>query len=154
MKASMALYAAKQYSYAFIVLKNVRVNFSIGQLVYNFLRKDFSSLLENINKIMLLSTRDELDQHELNEWIITFEISRIFSIVLDFIQSGNKRTFELIYDILDKILFIAYNDNLVLSWYVDKIIKNNLIYIPRNFVVCFITIASRKSNYRKIYSTS
>ena len=121
--SSMAFYAAKQYSYAFIVLKNVQVDFSIGQLVYNFLRKDFSSLLNNINKVMLISAREEFEQHELSEWIITIEIARIFSITLDFIQSGNEETFKLIYDILDKILYIAYDDNLVSYWLMIRLLK-------------------------------
>jgi len=121
--ASMAFYSSKQYSRAFIVLKDISVDFLVGQLVFDFIRKDFTSLLNNINNVMLISEFDEADSYNLSEWIITFEIARTFSIVLDFVQSGNNEAFTLVKSILNKIQIIAYEDNLVSYWLIIKLLK-------------------------------
>jgi len=121
--ASLSLYIAKQYSYAFITIKNVRFDFSIGQLIYSFIRKDFSSLTTKINEIMLSSQDNKLDQHNFNERVITFEIARVFAIIHDFIYSGNKEAFGKINEILNNILFFAYEDNLILYWLIIKLLK-------------------------------
>ena len=51
--SGMALYAAKQYSRAFIVLNNVNLDFVVGQIVIQFIKKDFNSLLQNVNQVFL-----------------------------------------------------------------------------------------------------
>jgi replicative superfamily II helicase len=121
--ASLSLYIAKQYSYSFIIIKNIHVDFTIGQIIYNFIRKDLNSLMIKINEVMLSSHDNEVDQHHFIERIITFEIARVFSIIHDFIYSGNKEAFSKINDILNNILIIAYEDNLILYWLIIRLLK-------------------------------
>lgn len=42
--SGMALYASKQFSRAFIVLNDVTADFVVGQMVINFIKKDFDLL--------------------------------------------------------------------------------------------------------------
>jgi len=49
--AGMSLYAAKQYSRAFITLKDVDVDFSVGQIIISFIKKDFTALIKKTNEV-------------------------------------------------------------------------------------------------------
>ena len=74
----MALYAAKQYSRAFIVLNNVNLDFVVGQIVIQFINKDFNSLLQNVNQVFFEPPNELSDIQSLDEWVISHEIARIF----------------------------------------------------------------------------
>lgn len=121
--SGMALYAAKQYSRAFIVLNNVNLDFVVGQIVIQFINKDFNSLLQNVNQVFFKSPNELYDIQSLDEWVISHEIARIFLIVVDFVQTGNQSSFVSINNIFDKLLSIATESNLISYWLIVRLLR-------------------------------
>ena len=121
--SGMALYAAKQYSRAFIVLNNVNLDFVVGQIVIQFIKKDFNSLLQNVNQVFFEPPNELSDIQSLDEWVISHEIARIFLMVVDFVQTGNQSNFVSIDNILDKLLSIATKSNLISYWLIVRLLK-------------------------------
>jgi DEAD/DEAH box helicase domain-containing protein len=121
--SGMALYAAKQYSRAFIVLNNVNLDFVVGQIVIQFINKDFNSLLQNVNQVFFEPPNELSDIQSLDEWVISHEIARIFLMVVDFVQTGNKSNFVSIDNIFDKLLSIATESNLISYWLIVRLLK-------------------------------
>lgn len=121
--SGMALYAAKQYSRAFIVLNNVNLDFVVGQIVIQFIKKDFNSLLQNVSQVFFEPPSELSDIQSLDEWVISHEIARIFLMVVDFVQTGNQSNFVSIDNILDKLLSIATESNLISYWLIVRLLK-------------------------------
>lgn len=121
--SGMALYASKQYSRAFIVLKNIDIDFTVGQIISTFIKKDFDSLLQMVNNMLVSEVPEQFEILELDEWIMSREIARCFYIILDYINTGNSEGFVLIDEILDKLLQIASEDNLTLYWMIIRLLK-------------------------------
>ncbi|EKP3810329.1 DEAD/DEAH box helicase, partial [Listeria monocytogenes] len=88
--SGMALYAAKQFSRSFIVLDNVNLDFSVGQMIILFLKKDFMSLIKMASSIFFIRETEELDIQEFDDWVISHEIARCFLIIIDFMYTGNE----------------------------------------------------------------
>ncbi len=121
--AGMALYAAKQYSRAFIVLKNINLDFDVGQVIIQFIKKDFNSLLKNASQIFFELPIELPDMQSLDEWAISHEIARIFLIIIDFVQTGNQSNFKIIDDIFNKLLYIATESNLISFWLIIRLLR-------------------------------
>lgn len=121
--AGMALYAAKQYSRAFIVLSDIDTDFSVGQMVIRFIKKDFGALLLTASNTFFVPPLESLDVRELDEWVISHEIARCFLIVSDFIHTGNHKNFIIINDIFAKLLVLATEGNLTLYWLILRLLK-------------------------------
>lgn len=125
--SGMALYAAKQYSRAFIVLNNVNLDFVVGQIVIQFIKKDFNSLLQNLSQVFFEPPDELSDIQSLDEWVISHEIARIFLMVVDFIQTGNQNNFDSIDNIFDKLLSIATESSLISYWLILRLLKIILV---------------------------
>jgi hypothetical protein len=121
--AGMALYAAKQYSRAFIVLKGINADFSVGQIIISFIKKDFESLINVANNIFFSSAPDQLDLLSFDEWVISHEVARCFYIIIDFIHTGNEENFILVNEILDTLKRLSSEDNLTLYWLIIRLLK-------------------------------
>lgn len=121
--AGMSLYAAKQYSRAFIVLHNVNVDFNVGQIVIKFIKKDFESMLQSVSNILFTQTPEQLDLHDFDEWVISHEIARCFLIVDDFIQTGNQDNIALVRDILENLLTLSSIGALTLYWLIIRLLR-------------------------------
>lgn len=121
--SGMALYAAKQYSRAFIVLNKVNLDFIVGQMVIQFIKKDFNSLLQNVSQVFFELPSELSDIQSLDEWVISHEIARIFLMVVDFIQTGNQSNFVSINSIFDKLLSIATESKLISYWLIVRLLK-------------------------------
>lgn len=121
--AGMALYAAKQYSRAFIVLKDINLDFSVGQLIIQFVKKDFNSLLKSTSKVFFEDFCELSDIQVLDEWVISHEIARIFMIITDYVQTGNKDDFTIIDDIFNKLLLVAVDSNLISFWLIIRLLR-------------------------------
>lgn len=121
--AGMALYAAKQYSRAFIVLKNINLDFDVGQIIIQFIKKDFNSLLQNVSRIFFATPIELPDMQSLDEWAISHEIARVFLIIIDFVQTGNQNNFKIIDDIFNKLLAIATEGNLISYWLIVRLLR-------------------------------
>ena len=77
--AGMALYAAKQYSRAFIVLNDIDTDFVVGQMIIRFIKKDFESLLQIASNVFFTQASDLWDLETLDEWVITHEICLLYT---------------------------------------------------------------------------
>ena len=121
--SGMALYAAKQYSRAFIVLNNVNLDFVVGQIVIQFIKKDFNSLMQDVSQIFFEPPNNLSDIQSLDEWVISHEIARIFLMVVDFIQTGNQSNFDSIESTFDKLLLIATESSLISYWLILRLLK-------------------------------
>ena len=120
--AGMSLFAAKQYSRAFITLQDVEVDFFVGQIIICYIKKDFSLLTQITNDVFFAAMPKE-DILEFDEWYIMREIARCFFIVIDYIQSGDKANWEMAYKILDELLVVAKEDGMTLYWLIIRLLK-------------------------------
>lgn len=111
--AGMALFAAKQYSRAFITLNDIDIDFSVGQIITSFIKKDFAALMKETNEVFFSPIPEEQDIRSLDEWIIAHEIARCFMIISDYIYSGNTAAFSAIDEILQKLLGVATEDRMI-----------------------------------------
>lgn len=121
--AGMSLYAAKQYSRAFIVLHNINIDFTIGQIIINFIKKDYESMLHIASNVLFTQAPEQLDLRDFDEWVISHEIARCFFIVMDFIYTGNQDNFSLIEDILEKLLALSSESALTLYWLIIRLLR-------------------------------
>lgn len=121
--AGMALYAAKQYSRAFIELNNIDADFNIGKIIISFIKKDFQSMLIIASDIFFSPAPVQSDILTFDEWVISHEVARCFFIVIDYIHTGNEENFVLINEILDKLLYLSFMDNLTLYWLITRLLK-------------------------------
>jgi len=121
--AGMALFAAKQFSRAFVALDRVDIDFTVGQIITSFIRKDFSSLTKWTNNAFFIDEPTDCDLLSLDELVISHEIARCFMIVTDYILSGEPTALKTINSILDKLLFITVEDNLTLYWLIIRLLK-------------------------------
>lgn len=121
--AGMALYSAKQYSRAFIVLNDIDADFDVGQMIISFLKKDFESLMNISSNVFFSSPPVQSDFRSFDEWVISHEVARCFFIIIDFIYTGYEEYFIFINDILEKLLRLSYEDNLTLYWLTIRLLK-------------------------------
>ncbi len=121
--AGMSLYASKQFSRAYIAIKHIGVDFVAGQIISDFIRKDFRSLVSNINRAWFSACSDETDLRVLDEWVIAHEIARCFMMLMDFVFSGNSDAFLRIDELLSELLAIAAEDILTLYWLIVRLLK-------------------------------
>ena len=121
--AGMALYASKQYSRAFIVLDDIDVDFTVGQIIINFIKKDFKLMLQIVSHALFTQTPEQLELRDFDEWVISHEIARCFLIIVDFIHTGNQENFTLIKDILEKLLALSSVSGLTLYWLIIRLLK-------------------------------
>lgn len=121
--AGMALYAAKQYSRAFIVLSGIDACFPVGKMVAKFIRMDFKSLLYYANSTFFSDPPKLSGVKDLSEWIISHEIARCFFIITDFVRTGNQEDFALTDGIFDKLLIIATENSLTFYWLIIRLLR-------------------------------
>lgn len=121
--AGMALYAAKQYSRAYIVLNDINSDFPVGQMVVGYIKKDFELLLQIASKTFFSEPSELFDVRELDEWVVSHEISRCFFQIIDFIHTGNQEKFVLTKDIFDRLLTLTTESNLTLYWLVVRLLR-------------------------------
>lgn len=121
--SGMALYAAKQYSRAFIVLNDIDADFIVGQMAIHFIKKDFEALSRSASSIFFGQPPEVLDIQSFDEWVISHEVAHCFLIVIDFIQTGNQEDYEIINDILVKLLTLTLDSNLTLYWLIIRLLK-------------------------------
>lgn len=122
--SGMSLFAAKQYSRAFIALKDVDVDFYVGQIIVSFIKKDFVLLSKITNDAFFTPIPNEpSDVFVFDEWYIAREISRCFFLVMDFIQSGDTEDMALPDKILNELLIITKDDCLTLYWIIIRLLK-------------------------------
>jgi replicative superfamily II helicase len=121
--AGMALYSAKQYSRAFIVMKNVSVDFDVGQIVASFISKNFYLLTSTANRMFFAAQPEEREILPTDIYILEHEIARCFMLISDYIFSGDKSNFIQVESILSALLAIATEDKLSFYWIIIRLLK-------------------------------
>jgi hypothetical protein len=121
--AGMSLFAAKQYSRAFVVLNRVDVDFTVGQIIISFIRKDLSRLIEQTNKAYFSAIPDDESIYAIDEWVISHEVARCFMVATHYVYSGNGNALTSIHELLDKLLDIASEDGMTLYWLIIRLLK-------------------------------
>ena len=121
--AGMALYASKQYSRAFIALKDVDADFVVGQIIICFIKKNFKQLNGIVSEAFFTEAPPNADIPTFDEWVISHEIARCFFIILSYMRTGDQNGFETISGVLDKILFLAKEDSFALYWLIIRLLK-------------------------------
>ena len=121
--AGMALYAAKQYSRAFIELNNIDADFDVGRAIIAYIKKDFQTLLNIASAMFFSPGPEQSDIRCFDEWVISHEIARCFFIIIDYIHTGNEENIVLVKGILDKLLLLSIEDNLTLYWLIIRLLK-------------------------------
>ncbi len=124
---SLAYYASFQYSKAFLLLKNLELESEAAKLFGLFLKKDFSTLLPLLSKVLLSGdyldiTISELDDpDEANTKIYLFIIARSFACLLEFIYSGNNDWLSSSKETLHDLLELLAVDEEPSMWWVVRI---------------------------------
>ena len=78
--ASLAYYSANQYSKSFIILNEIEQHCKDAIIIASFLKKDFSTLIININSVLLADKFNGITQEQdLFNSFISFLIAKIFS---------------------------------------------------------------------------
>lgn len=121
--SGMALYAAKQFSRAFIVLNDMDTDFIVGQMVIHFIKKNFESLLQSASSIFFGHPPELLDIQSFDEWVISHEVARCFLVVTDFIQTGNQEDYAIANGIFAKLLTLTLDSNLTSYWLIVRLLR-------------------------------
>lgn len=121
--AGLALYASKQYSRSFIVLSDISADFSTGQMIVLFLKKDFVALTNLSAKILVSPVPKLSDIIENDVWMISREIARCFLLVEDYTYSGVQDRFRKVDEILNNLMELAAIENLSLYWLLIRLLK-------------------------------
>lgn len=95
----------------------------MGQIIIQFIKKDFNLLLQNASQIFFKLPVELPNIQSLDEWAISHEIARVFLIIIDFVQTGNKDNFKMIDDIFNKLLSIANESNLISFWLIIRLLR-------------------------------
>lgn len=77
------------------MLLSINLDFSVEQLIIQFVKKDFNSLLKSTSKVFFEDFCELSDIQVLDEWVISHEVARIFMIITDYVQTGNKDDFTI-----------------------------------------------------------
>jgi len=120
--AGMALYAAKQFSRAFFVLKDINQSFSLGIMITCFVKKDFASLIRTSTDCFFSAPQKDADSSQIDQWLIEHEVARCFLVVSNFIYSGDHNEFNQIQTLLDKLILLASSNNLTLQWLIVSLL--------------------------------
>lgn len=92
--AGMSFYAAGHYSRAFVTLKDIEKQTEAAQAITAFLRKNNASLIEQLNKILLVNNWPDDNQLFLDQRAITVAIARALAFSLEFTATGTQTYLE------------------------------------------------------------
>ncbi|MCO6545986.1 MAG: DEAD/DEAH box helicase [Gilliamella sp.] len=122
--SSLSFYLASQYSKSFIAIKNVRTESSLIHLISNFLRKDFQSLIHEINRVQFDIEYDKVcdDELEQNNKNYTVILSKSLNLVLEYIYSGKEEYLSLGREFLSDLKELASIDDEPAVWWLSRLL--------------------------------
>lgn len=121
--AAMAFYAAGQYSRAFVAMRGAEQHTAAARTIGAFLRKDMSSLIDQLNEVLLRDPPTFQDQQELDEWAVTVAISRAAAIALEFTFTGAVEALSLADVQLQDAALVASSGSHPAWWWVVRILR-------------------------------
>ena len=120
--ASMALYAAGQYSRAFVSIRKVESYTDAAKVIAPFIRKDTNNLLRQLNIILLRNKPEFLSQVELDDWAIANAITHSLASVLEYVISGNIALIETALSTLRDAMQIAISGKSPSQWWIVRLL--------------------------------
>ena len=126
--SSLSFYLAAQYSKSFIVIKKVESTSPLISLVSCFLKKDFSNLLHEINKVQLndeyldesiSQLEEELEE---NSKYYSAILSKALNLTLEYIYSGNEDFLILAQAHIADIKELSSIDDEPVTWWIARLL--------------------------------
>ncbi|PST65028.1 DEAD/DEAH box helicase [Shewanella algae] len=123
--SSLSFYLSSQYSKSFVAIRNINDESPIKKLLSNFLKKDFLSLIHEINKIQLNKEYQEISEDELiqNNKNYVFILSKSLNLALEYIYSGNEKFLHLGQEFLADLKELASIDEEPAIWWLSRLLK-------------------------------
>ncbi|MFK5893042.1 MAG: DEAD/DEAH box helicase [Pseudomonadota bacterium] len=126
--SSLSFYLAAQYSKSFIVINGVEATSSFINLISCFLKKDFGSLLSEINSVQLSddfkdSSIELLDEElEQNSKYYSAILSKALNLILEYIYSGKEDYLTLAQDYISDIKELSSIDDEPVTWWIARLL--------------------------------
>lgn len=121
--ASMAAYAAGQYSWAFVMLKSVQHQTVAAQLVSAYLRRDSQALQKSISAAILDNEQVVNDENSVADAGITRAIARALIFAMEFNYTGNNPYLERAHIELQDAMTLALGISSPAWWWIARLLK-------------------------------
>jgi len=125
--SSLAYYACGQYSKSFILLKELEFDSDTAKLISFFLKKDFTSLIEVVNYILLTEyIRVEANsniEEDVYQKIYTSLLAKSFNTLIEYIFTGNEDWLTNSIAILDDLEELLRIDNEPSMWWAIRLLR-------------------------------
>lgn len=121
--ASMAAYAAGQYSWAFVMLKSVQHKTIVAQLISSYLRRDSQILQDTISQTLLSDEQEFDSEHQLADIGITRAIARAMAFTMEFNYIGHISYLEQAHVELRDAMVISVGISSPAWWWVARLLK-------------------------------
>ena len=121
--ASMAFYAAGQYSRSFVTLKRIESQFILPKIIASFIRKQFDELIHQTNPYTLADLSSYTDSDGICEHAVTTAISRSLALTIEFLASGEFKNIENAMSALDIGQQIAKDYESPSLWWITRLLK-------------------------------
>lgn len=127
--SSLAYYAAHQYSKSFIVLKQIEFNSDLNKMVSYFLKRNFDLLSSSLNNVLLNQNFSDTEITNLEDEIIaesmiyTVILSKGFSLLLEFIYTGEQKYLIQCKEYLLDLLELLSIDREPSLWWVVRLLS-------------------------------
>jgi hypothetical protein len=121
--SSLAYYSANQYSKSFILLNKIEQNSKDALIIASFLKKDYSSLINNINSVLLHDNSTGIEhENDLFQNFISFLIAKIFSNLCEYSFSGEQKWIENSHQLIQDLLEYAEINHAPTVWWIAKLL--------------------------------
>ncbi|MFD3003656.1 DEAD/DEAH box helicase [Pontibacter toksunensis] len=127
--SSLAYYACGQYSKSFILLKTAAFESDTASLISLFLKKDFTKLVELVNRVLLTdyiyeASNPELGlESEIDKRIYTSLLAKSFNMLIEYIFTGNEEWLVESIEILDDLEELLRIDNEPSMWWAVRLLR-------------------------------
>lgn len=125
--SALSFYCSSQYSKSFIIINKIEDNTKLIKQIGLFLKKDFKSLVNEINSVLLsqdftdTSITENQYANEANAKIYTVILSKALSVLMEFIVSGEEEWFFLAKDFLNDLKELTAIDNDPAAWWISRL---------------------------------
>lgn len=120
---AMALYAAGQYSKAFVAIKHIEPQTDLAGLVAAFLRKQPDEVICRANPYLLADLEQFNDYDNICEHAVTVAVSRALSLFLEYLATSKKQYVTAAQDVLRTALSIAVEYQSPALWWIIRLLK-------------------------------
>lgn len=125
--SALSFYCSSQYSKSFIIINKTEDSTKLIKLIGLFLKKDFGSLVGEINSVLLskeytdTAVTESQNINEENAKIYTVIISKSLNVLLEFIVTGEEHWFLLAKDFMNDFKELASIDNDPAAWWISRL---------------------------------